>query len=120
MAMNPIIHVMSGIESDNKGTSNLDNQIIIEEKEVCKDDKSEKTCQKLKKKNKGKGCKKNGTKKKCKKTCGLCKDGRSSQLGIIYCLCLFSREFLSRVIKIYIVFRLHADINEVLLFLSAS
>ena len=47
---------------------------MIGEKASCKDEKSEKACQKLKEKNKGKGCKKKSTKKKCKMTCGLCDD----------------------------------------------
>ena len=45
------------------------------QKATCKDEKSKKACQKLKKKNNGNGCKKKATKKKCQKTCGLCENG---------------------------------------------
>ena len=66
---------------------------MIGEKASCKDEKSEKACQKLKKKNKGKGCKKKSTKKKCKKTCGLCDDSMFSQSDIIECLTHFMESF---------------------------
>ena len=76
MVISPIKHVISGVQSDNKGKSTLNRQMIIEEKKACKDEISEKACQKLKKKNKGKGCEKKSTQKKCKKTCALCDDGK--------------------------------------------
>ena len=79
MAISPIKHVTSGVESENKRTSTLNSQIMIEQKKVCKDEKSEKACQKLKKKNKGKGCEKKDTQKMCRKTCGLCDDGKFLQ-----------------------------------------
>ena len=50
---------------------------MIKDKSTCKDEKSEKICQKLKKKNKGRGCNKYPkAQKKCQKTCGLCDDGK--------------------------------------------
>ena len=68
-------NILSEDESKSLPTPTSKNKMMIGEKASCKDEKSEKACQKLKEKNKGKGCKKKSTKKKCKKTCGLCDDG---------------------------------------------
>ena len=76
MAISPIKHVIFGVQSDSKGKSTLNRKMIIEEIKACKDEISEKACQKLKKKNKGKGCEKKSTWKKCRKTCGLCADSK--------------------------------------------
>ena len=62
---------------ENKGTKT---SMMIERKSTCENKLSEKKCKKLKKKNKGNGCRDKGTQKKCIRTCGLCPDGK---LGVI-------------------------------------
>ena len=57
------------------GTSTSNNQTMIRQKSVCEDKLKKKICVKKKKKNNGIGCKNKATKKRCKKTCGLCDDG---------------------------------------------
>ena len=80
MWKNEIKDALSEVASENVKTPAFDNQITLEEKSTCEDKLSKKKCQKLKKKNKGKGCENEATQKKCKNTCGLCGGGK---LGII-------------------------------------
>ena len=51
-------------------------------KQACKDKLSRKQCVKLKKKKKGKGCKKKSTQKKCKETCGLCENDSGGNIKV--------------------------------------
>ena len=69
--------VLSEPTAENEESQNSNGTMKNNEKEVCKDLKDKKTCQKLKKKNKGMGCENDSVKKKCKKTCGLCDDSKS-------------------------------------------
>ena len=57
-----------------------------EVKPACKDKKSKEICQNKKNKHNGKGCTRKRTKKLCKETCGLCRDG---ELNIISSLMIF-------------------------------
>ena len=74
-------YFLTEVPSENMKTPTSNDQVMIEEKPTCKDKLTEKKCKKLKKKNKGNGCKKENTKNKCKKTCGLCSDGKLSIIG---------------------------------------
>ena len=68
-----IRNVLSELVPEKIATLISNDEMMVEEKASCEDEKSKKVCQKLKEKNDGKGCKKKSTKKKCKKTCGFCK-----------------------------------------------
>ena len=68
-----IRNVLSELVPEKIATVISNDEMMVEEKVSCEDEKSKKVCQKLKEKNDGKGCKKKSTKKKCKKTCGFCK-----------------------------------------------
>ena len=67
-------------ESESKKIETLipNNQIKIEEKKACKDRRRKEVCKYKKNKFNGMGCKKKGTRKNCKKTCGLCGAGKLS------------------------------------------
>ena len=66
--------VSPGDSSENLDSSTSNNQ--MEMKGTCEDKLSQKKCNRLKKKNNGKGCQNKSTQKKCIKTCGLCPDGK--------------------------------------------
>ena len=85
--------VLSKLTPEKIETKTSNNQIMVEEKASCIDQKPKKVCKKLKAKNNGKGCKKESTKMKCKKTCGLCNDSKFSQSDIIECLTHFMESF---------------------------
>ena len=80
MWLNERKDALSEVMSENKESPAFNDRIMLEEKSTCKDKLSKKKCQKLKKKNKGKGCENEATQKKCKNTCGLCGVGK---LGFI-------------------------------------
>ena len=86
-------NVLSKLTPEKIETKTLNSQIMVEEKASCIDQKPKKVCKKLKAKNNGKGCNKESTKKKCKKTCGLCDDSMFSQSDIIECLTHFMESF---------------------------
>ena len=86
-------NVLSKLTPEKIETKTSNNQIMVEEKASCIDQKSQKVCKKLKAKNNGKGCKKESTKKKCRKTCGLCDDSMFSQSDFIECLIHFMESF---------------------------
>ena len=73
---NGIQKALSEVESKDTVATILNNHIMIEEQKTCTDKKSKKKCQILKGKNNGNGCKKKNTKKNCRKTCGLCPEGK--------------------------------------------
>ena len=85
--------VMTKLTLEKIKTKTSNDQIMVEEKASCIDQKPKKVCKKLKAKNNGKGCNKESTKKKCKKTCGLCDDSMFSQSDIIECLTHFMESF---------------------------
>ena len=68
--------VLTEVESKNIGRTISNNELLIVEQASCADKKSKKKCQILKGKNNGNGCKKKNTKKNCRKTCGLCPEGK--------------------------------------------
>ena len=85
--------VLSKFTPMKKEITTSNNQIMVKEEATCEDQKPQKVCKKLKAKNNGKGCKKESTKKKCKKTCGLCDDSMFSQSDFIECLIHFMESF---------------------------